>query len=334
MKLKRITINYIEDNVGKRDTFFFDDLAREEQERFEEFLECHLDSFRIEKELRITLPEIVPEKKIEIPREFDVICPLYWINKYFEKNVGRWFDEIPIKTLYLGINNPNLVIELDNQEIEIVDQVQHKTLGPCLAELMKKVTTEWFVYLHADVEPLRGSFGMLCRDLREDVGIIESERLLWHGKMENGEPFFNDPNLLNRHSTLRPYSGFQLIRKKAIEPLLDKIEDDFVYRNEDIIFQSECLKNGFEYVKSWGLHVHQVLHSNWTHDYQKTHLMQVKGIIKYTQPTKQNKKPLVDPLIWCKYNLKGYDFSLPRLLMFCYQFNPNWCEIICEAWNQ
>lgn len=334
MKIKRVTINYIEDNTGKRDSFLFEDLSLEEQEKFEDFLECHLESFKIEKELKIKIPKITPRKKIKIPQEFDVICPLYWVNKYFLKNIERWFDEIPIGTLYFGVNNPNLTIELDNPKIKIIDQRHHKTLGPCLVDLMKYVKTEWFVYLHADVEPLRGSFKMLCKDLDDAVGIVESERILWDGRIENGEPYFEQDDLALRHRALRPYSGFQLIQKKAIEPILDKIEDDFVYRNEDIIFQSECLKNGLDYKKSWGLHVHQRLQKQWTFDYNKSHYMQVMGILKYTEPNERNKKTLIDSLIWCKYNLKGYDFTLPRLLMFCYQHNPNWCEIIIEAWDQ
>lgn len=333
MKIKRITINYIEDNKGKRDTFFFEDLPLEKREKLGDFLRCHFKSFEPEKKTIVTISEIKPEPKISVPEKFDVMCPLYWVNDYFPQNMQRWFEEIPIHTLYLGINNPNLIVEFDDPRIQVIDQVHYKTLGPCLTDLMKRVETDWFVYVHADAEPLRGSFKMLCKDIDKSVGIIESERILWNGVMQDGEPYFQPDDIPKRHQTLRPYSGFQLIQKKAIAPLLDKIEDDYVYRNEDIIFQSECLANGFEYKKNWGLHVHQVLNSHWTHDYNKTHYMQVLGILKYAQPNERNKKTLTDPLKWCKYNLKGYDFSLSRLLMFCYQYNPNWCEILIGAWN-
>ena len=40
--------------------------------------------------------------------EVDMIVPAHLVDwTYFSSNVKSWFEEIPIKTLYFGCNNPN-----------------------------------------------------------------------------------------------------------------------------------------------------------------------------------------------------------------------------------
>ena len=43
---------------------------------------------------------------------------------------------------------------------------------------------------------------------------------------------YNEPNLKYRE---RAYSGCQMGRKKAFEYIIPKIDDDYLYRNEDIV---------------------------------------------------------------------------------------------------
>ncbi|MDH3324016.1 MAG: hypothetical protein OEL89_00095 [Candidatus Peregrinibacteria bacterium] len=196
---------------------------------------------------------------------------------------------------------------------------------------MERVKTEWFFFLHSDVELLKGSFKIMISKKGFGRGIIESNRLYLHEQTKD----LNFLKYIDYNDAIRAYSGYQLIRKKAIEPILAKIDDDYIYRNEDLIFQSECLKNGFEYKKCWALHIHQVLDQKRTFDEYETHVMQVKGLIKYSNPTKINERTLVDPLRWCKVNLKSsYNFTLNEMLRFCYQNNPNWAEIIIREWNK
>ena len=66
-------------------------------------------------------------------------------------------------------------------------------------------------------------------------------------------------------------------KKIAFKNVVSKIEDDYLYRNEDMIFQSECLNNDFEYKKTWSMHVHQTINQKWTKDWVETHQMQWKG---------------------------------------------------------
>jgi hypothetical protein len=320
MDIRRITFYYMENDKGKRKSVAFEDLEDDKKKLINLFFEDE-DVYE-----PISIVDIPLIKKSQKGKKFDVICPVYWLNMFFLDNLYRWFEEIPINTLYLGINNPLIQIKSEEPRIKIIDQTNHNTLGACLSELMKTVETEWFVYLHADAEPVIGSFNSLKSDMKNYIGIIESERLHWAGLMNKTRRIFS--NYENYHSKNRAYSGFQLIRKKAIEPILDKIEDDFIYRNEDLIFQHECKTNKFQYRKNLGLHVHQCLFQRRTFSEADTNIMQVKGLIKYTQPNKITRNSIITSLRWCKNHEA---LTLQEMLFFCYHYNPNWAEIVAEV---
>jgi len=265
-------------------------------------------------------------------QRYDVIVPVYWINEYLEENIQSWFREIPIRNLYFGMNNPNVKIEFDHPQVKFLNQDNYNTLGMCLADLMKRVETPWFVYLHSDVLLTEGSFSKMEKQMKEEVGIIESERLHWNGEYYHEIPQYT---YTNYHDSKRSYSGCQLFRTEVVKDIIEKIEDDYIYRNEDIIFQNACIEKGFKYVKDWALHIHQTINTQWTIPMNDTNLMQWKGIIKYTQPNEYNIQALKDSLGWCFRMLpENYDMTLTRAIMFCYQHNPNWADIVMEVFKQ
>ena len=271
--------------------------------------------------------------KFEIKSKYDVICPIYWLNDvYFLDNVESWIKEIPINRLIFGINNKNVKFEKlwsekikllsHNCEILVIDQTHHKTLGICLADLMKCVETEWFVYVHADVKLTPKSFYIMESEKNKKIGIIESERIFFDGITQTEG---------HTHYTKRAYSGFQLIQKESIRNIIDEIEDDFIYRNEDLIFQSRCKQNGFEYKKVLAYHIHQLIKTQYTFNDKDIAFMQWKGLVKYTQPDDITKEVCWDPIKEC---LKKWGQLLIQILPFTWENNPNWGESIIEYYEK
>jgi hypothetical protein len=99
----------------------------------------------------------------------------------------------------------------------------------------------------------------------------------------------------------RSYSGSQMGRKAAFEKVLPQIEDDYLYRNEDIII-STLIRNAGQ---RWGrakdtFHYHELMNkrSKWLRTFKSVDFeversleeevrefnTQVRGIIKYLQP--------------------------------------------------
>lgn len=272
--------------------------------------------------------------------EIDMIVPVYFVNwSFFSSNVESWLKEIPLKTLYLGCNNHNKEYRKELREylssydkIEFIDLSKYKTLGMMLADLMKKTTTEWFVYCHGDVFLLEYSFLVMSKYIDKDVGIIESDRIQYDYEGKYNYPTVYPHNAYRERS----FSGYQLIRKKAIESILDKIEDDFIYRNEDIIFQNICENNGFKYVKPiMPLHIHTTskVNQKWTPQGEETpdakaitYDMQSRGIVKYCIPDKVSIKAWRDGFNSCiRYNNANiFDF----LENFVRKTNPVWEDAI------
>lgn len=250
-----------------------------------------------------------PKQQKETITEVDCFLPTHFVDwHFFGGNIDAMLNEIPIRKLYVGCNNPDKkyrdtledFLSGRDDRIEFIDQYKLgiKTLGMQIVELMKRMSTPYFVFCHADARPTRHSFMILEADMfTEDptddrqVGIIESERVQY----EYGRTDF--PTVYAHYAFIkRSFSGYQLFRKEAVEHFFDKIEDDYIYRNEDIIWQNICENNGYRYVKTFGLHIHTCSNVNqrWTPQgveltpkeaRAKTFDMQIKGLIKYCTPT-------------------------------------------------
>ena len=259
-------------------------------------------------------------KKMQI--RMDLICPTDWIDEdYFWGNIKSWEDEIPLNNLYFGCNNKEHTslaskLRIMDRKYVTISQKHYKTLGACLRDLMERVETEWFCYLHADARITKNAFEVMKPYMLDDVGIIESERVHFDGERWT---MCSPP-----YSTYdRSFSGFQIIRKKAIETILPRIDDDFIYRNEDMIFQSECQKNGYKYVKTWAMHIHQTTNKAWTFSRSETFRMQILGLLKYTEPTKVTIKHLKGTLYPYLMETVNYKECVKELIKHIEKY-PRW----------
>lgn len=291
--------------------------------------------------------EELPKQQKEKISSIDCFLPCHFVDwQFFGGNIQAILKEIPIRKLYVGCNNPDKKYREDlkdslskHDKIEFVDQLGIKTLGMQIVNLMKRCKTEFFVFLHADARPRRHSFMVLEADMfTEDpndmrpVGIVESDRVQYeYGRTDIPTVY---PYYAFRD---RSFSGYQLFRKEAVENFFDKIEDDYIYRNEDIIWQNVCEQNGYRYEKSSGMHVHTCSNVNqrWTPQgveltpkeaRAKTFDMQVKGLIKYCKPTDLAVKAWTAAIGICisenNLDLFGEHFD------YIQETNPEWLEPI------
>ena len=278
-------------------------------------------------------------------KKYDLICPTHYVDwKYFSSNVQSWFDNLPIKTLYLGNNNPDPKYRKMLKEFVegfenavFVDQTGIKTLGYQITDLMKKTEGDVFIYNHADVRIAPHSILVMEATLEDDVGIVESERVQYDYEHPKEYP---DQYPYYYYRT-RSFSGFQLIRKESIWDIVEKIEDDYVYRNEDIIFQNACTKNGFRYEKALSaLHVHtcSMVNQKWTPQGEyttdeetiaETFDMQIKGIVKYCTPDEITRVAWRDAfgVAFQKCGVDLFEF----IEEFVMKVNPIWREAIQET---
>lgn len=258
------------------------------------------------------------DRKITSDEEaVDVIIPITNTNELFEKNLISAFREIPINRLLIGnggSTDDSLDILKKFPRVEIIDQTKRKTLGYCIAELISLVETDWFIYLHSDVYLPKN----------------------WYDKMKENKGNYDWFESDSRHTTLikydagikyakRSYSGGQMGRKEAFKEIILKIDDDYLYRNEDIVIKDLIEQKGFK----WG----RVLETQYFHQFMekktgeelKFRIVdirvfeekqreidvlrgQIKGIIKYCSPKPYLIRELNDPILILKrYNALNTD---------------------------
>ncbi len=245
--------------------------------------------------------------------KIDVICPIFHVDlESFKIFIETWYQNIPIKYLIIGLGSKNEELETFLTEtnkkysnIIIFYQWKYKTLGACLQELMEAVTTDYFIYLHADVEILLNWFSRMWE--ARVRGILESLK----------DPSFGEVALVQARK-YRAYSGAQLILKEAIKNL--NWYDDYIYCNEDLILKSIVLNRGFTYVKTPIYHKHYRMFSKRTQPRDTIWKWQFKGVLKYCKPTHQLMNYIKGILRSLKAHYK-IDYNLEDEIKF---LNPKW----------
>jgi glycosyltransferase involved in cell wall biosynthesis len=179
----------------------------------------------------------------------DVIIPVLNANELWEKNLISIYREIPVNRLLIGNGgcaDETIAIARKFPRVEVYDHLSSKTLGYSVKELIKAVETEWFAYLHADVYLPDGWFEVM----RGHQGEFD---------------WFGCPMRLTvmmdylHHHPHRPYAGSQMGRRAAFDGL-DRIDDDYVYRQEDFVFARVVEDGGFRHGKVEDtFHYHQVM---------------------------------------------------------------------------
>ena len=234
--------------------------------------------------------------------KIDVICPTFHVDlDSFKLFIQTWAQNIPIRRLIVGIGKENQELEellnlsfaKEDFSLMQVDQTKYKTLGYCLQELINQVETEYFIFLHADVEIPQNWFEKMWASRVK--GIVESLKA----------PSFG-PDSFIQASKKRAYSGAQLIFKESVKNL--NFDDDFIYCNEDQILQNIVLNRGFSYIKIPIYHKHHKKYRKRTQPRKTILEWQWKGIIKYAYPTS---------------NLMNYVKGIVRMLSRDYEIKVN-----------
>jgi hypothetical protein len=221
----------------------------------------------------------------------DVIIPVYHTNELWRANLHSIYREIPVRRLLIsdgGVFDDSLDIAKQFPRVEIFDHKKYRTLGKCIAELIKAVTSDWFIYLHSDVYLPEGWFNNMVKY----QGTYD-----WYGCPMNITVLAN----YRLHEPRRPYAGSQMGRKEAFAKV-DLIDDDYVYRQEDFIFnkivEDSGYKNGkvedtfhyhqvmFRKSKGYDLNIKSVRIETNTNNNEvlRTKEMQLRGVVKYLSP--------------------------------------------------
>jgi len=223
----------------------------------------------------------------------DVLIPVLHTNDLWEANLLSIYREIPVKRLLLGdAGCVDRTLEIAQQfpRVEVFDHRKYVSLGYSIRKLIEEVQTEWFVYLHSDVYLPAGWF----ETMKKFQGTYD-----WYECRQQLTILLEYP--LSYHKCNRPYSGSQMGRKAAFTDVLPKIEDDYLYRNEDIILAHLIEEAGQRYGRvdeAYHYHQHMLKRSTWGRDVRvefnveptkqeeiRTYMMQAKGIVKYMNPT-------------------------------------------------
>lgn len=223
----------------------------------------------------------------------DVIIPVIHTNELWQENLKSVYREIPVNRLLIGdggcIDNSIFIVQ-EFPRVQVLDHQRYKSLGYSLKRLIEAVETEWFVYLHSDVYLPNGWFDDI-KKYKKNYDWIECNPIL--------TVLVELP--LDHEDVQRSFSGAQMGRIAAFQNILPLIEDDYLYRNEDIVLAELINSTGGGYVRVKDIyHYHQEMGkpSRWqrkvrrirfdwemsSEEANREHLMQVKGIIKYLNP--------------------------------------------------
>ena len=279
--------------------------------------------------------EFIDRKTITDEETVDVIIPTINTNIFFTKNLHSYYREIPINRLIVGdagSTDDTREILSKFPRVKIIDQSNFNSLGYCIAKLMSVVETEWFIYLHADVYLAENWYNTMKKyqdkyDFyecdRNDVIIIETRK----------------PGLEN---VTRAFSGSQMCRKEAFKNIIPKIEDNYLYRNEDIIFDELIRAEGYKYGRIFDTyHHHQsmkrkgmkqpkiyniIIHQQKDiNNVLRTANMQARGIIKYLKP----KPYLISQVYNSLMKLKSYNaLNTNEFMAWVKKNNEEWLKYI------
>lgn len=265
----------------------------------------------------------------------DVIIPILHTNELWRANLLSIYREIPVKRLLLGdggcVDN-SIEIARNFPRVEVFDHCSFRSLGFSIRRLIEEVSTEWFVYLHSDVYLPEGWFDAMCAG---------QQKYDWFECGQNVIVMveYIPPTL----EVERAYSGSQMGRKSAFVDILPNIDDDYLYRNEDIILANLIKRAGFRYGKvKETFHYHQLMfkESQWlrrvkraTFDLELSREEEIRGartyvmgIIKYLKPNEAT--DLVAGMDENIERLKQLG-SLDRTMFACWvaEENPVWSAI-------
>ncbi|MFX0204493.1 MAG: glycosyltransferase family A protein [Candidatus Hodarchaeota archaeon] len=275
--------------------------------------------------------DFVDRYETDQAKAVDVIIPLINTNPMFEKSLINFYKRIPINRLIIGdsgCTDDSIEIVKKFPRVIVFDHTSFKSLGYRIKLLIESCETEFFIYLHADVFLPENWFDiMYSRRLEHnwyECGRKNISVVLWDSKAQE--------------LAERAYSGSQFGNTGKLKEAVSAVEDDYLYRNEDIVISE--LMNKDNYMKySDTYHYHQFQRRKgeeepslivtakvsrakdvqWEIDAFE---MQWRGIVKYCEP-----KP------YLRENVKG----AIRVLILNNAFNAKeakkWIQETNPKWN-
>jgi hypothetical protein len=270
-------------------------------------------------------------------RAVDVIIPIIHTNEMWRANLLSIYREIPVKRLILGDGgciDDSLDVAREFPRVEVLDQRNYTSLGFSLRHLIEATNTPWFVYLHSDVFLPPGWFDTMSAHCGEFDWFECNQRITVMADY-----------LLDTTKVMRSYSGSQMGRKAAFDKVTPLIDDDYLYRNEDIIFAKLVERAGGRYGKVGDTHhFHQVMYkpSRWHRAIKRVTIepeiardedvrsnrTYAQGIIKYlalneaTPDLIESVRGAVERLIELR------ETTSPEFLAWTKATNPQWAAVL------
>lgn len=262
----------------------------------------------------------------------DVIIPTIHTNELWEANLKSFYREIPINRLLIGDGgciDDSIKIVKKFPRVKILDHKKYVSLGYSVRKLIEEVETEWFIYPHSDVYLPSGWF---------DKMKPYQSKYDWFG-CPMKITALAEYDLIDK---IRPYAGSQMGRKKAFISGLAKIDDDYVYRQEDFIFADLVEKSGFKHGKVEDtFHYHQMMYKKGPfkriiknvsfemelgeNEKLREAETQARGVVKYLAPTQVQQFCLRINLM---YLVKNRKINLREFKKWALEVNPEWDSYI------
>ena len=274
--------------------------------------------------------------QIEPSQSVDVIIPIIHTNELWRQNLLSIYREIPVNRLLIGdggcIDN-SVLIAKEFPRVVVFNHHDYHTLGFSIRKLIEAVETEWFVYLHSDVYLPSGWFDMMSTH-QSSLDWIECPPVL--------TVLVELP--LDHSKTRRSFSGAQMGKVEKFKAILPIIEDDYLYRNEDIVISELLHKARGKFARVTDtFHYHQEMYkpSTWQRKVksvkfqwdmsreveERASLLQIKGIVKYLTPREDIPLDHYDYLKSVKYLYDEKVIQPADLERWIFQTNPGWLPV-------
>lgn len=225
-----------------------------------------------------------------------------------------------------GVVDNSLELAKKFPRVEVLDHRHYQSLGKCIAKLIEHVDTEWFIYLHSDVYLPDGWF---------DTMMKYQGQYDWYGcpMQITVAASYRPPE------NSRPYAGSQMGKKEAFDNL-DIIDDDFVYRQEDFVFNKLVIDNGYTPGKIEDtFHYHQVMYreskgfdikiknvhvdvERSEEETARTNETQLRGVVKYLDPDEP----------WALSEFQTFAKLMHDARLIEYRSFRNWIQINNPEW--
>jgi hypothetical protein len=270
----------------------------------------------------------------------DVIIPVIHTNELWFENLQSIYREIPVRRLIIsdgGCKDNSIEVVAKFPRVVILDHSNYISLGYCLRKLIEAVESTWFVYLHSDVFLPSGWFEKM-RHYQNNYD--------WFGCPQRITAMVEFSHVDTMSAIIRPYAGSQMGRKEAFIKGIETIDDDYVYRQEDLVLLDVVEQNGFRhgFVEDM-FHYHQVMHkeSPWSRKLTSVNIsvewsqeeeiraanMQARGIVKYLKPSLSLAIEVETQL--CRL-VKLQAIDLHDFLLWVRSVNPEWVSWI-KPWR-